>query len=78
MICVTGNGFLYNMVRIIAGTLIRVGRGFYAPEKIKEILEKKVHTSEGVTAPAERISAGENRLQTAGTIYNPAHIWNRE
>jgi len=28
---VTGNGFLYNMVRIIAGTLIRVGRGFYTP-----------------------------------------------
>ena len=48
---VTGNGFLYNMVRIIAGTLIRVGRGFYTPEKIGEILEKKVHTSEGVTAP---------------------------
>jgi tRNA pseudouridine38-40 synthase len=49
---VTGNGFLYNMVRIIAGTLIRVGRGFYTPEKIGEILDKKVHTSEGVTAPA--------------------------
>ena len=31
---VTGNGFLYNMVRIIAGTLIRVGRGFYDPGKI--------------------------------------------
>ncbi len=48
---VTGNGFLYNMVRIIAGTLIRVGRGFYEPEKIKEILEAREHTSEGVTAP---------------------------
>lgn len=48
---VTGNGFLYNMVRIIAGTLIRVGRGFYTPEKIKEILDQRVHTSEGVTAP---------------------------
>ena len=39
------------MVRIIAGTLIRVGRGFYTPEKIKEILDQRVHTSEGVTAP---------------------------
>ena len=48
---VTGNGFLYNMVRIIAGVLIRVGRGFYAPEKVKEILDAKVHTSEGATAP---------------------------
>lgn len=36
---ITGNGFLYNMVRIIAGTLIRVGRGFYTPERVKEILE---------------------------------------
>lgn len=51
VIRVTGNGFLYNMVRIIAGTLIRVGRGFYEPEKIKEILEAKKHTSEGITAP---------------------------
>lgn len=51
VIRVTGNGFLYNMVRIIAGTLIRVGRGFYEPEKIKEILDAKEHTSEGITAP---------------------------
>ena len=48
---VEGNGFLYNMVRIIAGTLIRVGRGFYEPEKIRDILEAKEHTSEGITAP---------------------------
>lgn len=48
---VTGNGFLYNMVRIIAGTLIRVGRGFYEPGKIKEILEAKERTADGVTAP---------------------------
>lgn len=50
---ISGNGFLYNMVRIIAGTLIRVGRGFYEPEKVKEILEQKERTSAGVTAPAE-------------------------
>lgn len=37
VIRITGNGFLYNMVRIIAGTLIRVGRGFYEPEKVREI-----------------------------------------
>ena len=51
VIRVTGNGCLYNMVRIIAGTLIRVGRGFYEPEKIRDILEAKEHTSEGITAP---------------------------
>jgi len=49
---ITGNGFLYNMVRIIAGTLIRVGRGYYEPERVKEILEAKERTEAGVTAPA--------------------------
>lgn len=48
---ITGNGFLYNMVRIIAGTLIRVGRGFYTPKRVKEILEAKERTEAGVTAP---------------------------
>ena len=38
-ISVSGNGFLYNMVRIIAGTLLRVGMGMYPPEKVKEILD---------------------------------------
>ena len=52
VIRITGNGFLYNMVRIIAGTLIRVGRGFYGPGKVKEILEEKKRTAAGVTAPA--------------------------
>lgn len=52
VIRITGNGFLYNMVRIIAGTLIRVGRGFYEPEKVKEMLEEKKRTAAGVTAPA--------------------------
>ena len=49
---ITGNGFLYNMVRIIVGTLIRVGRGFYEPGKVKEILEAKDRKAAGVTAPA--------------------------
>ena len=53
---ITGNGFLYNMVRIIAGTLIRVGRGFYTPEKVKEILDAKERTEAGVTAPPEGLT----------------------
>lgn len=52
LIRITGNGFLYNMVRIIAGTLIRVGRGFYEPEDVKEILERRKRTEAGVTAAA--------------------------
>ena len=50
---ITGDGFLYNMVRIIVGTLIRVGRGFYEPEKVKEILEAKDRKAAGVTAPPQ-------------------------
>lgn len=53
VIRVTGNGFLYNMVRIIAGVLIRVGRGFYGPEKVQELLEGKERKKEAVTAPAQ-------------------------
>lgn len=49
---VCGNGFLYNMVRIIAGTLIEVGRGSMEPEKIREILEAKDRVAAGPTAPA--------------------------
>ena len=63
---VTGNGFLYNMVRIIAGTLIRVGRGFYAPEKVKEILDVKERTKAGVTAPPEGLVLVEIKYDCQG------------
>ena len=49
---VTGNGFLYNMVRIIAGTLIEVGAGKREPEEILEMLEKTDRAVAGPTAPA--------------------------
>ena len=60
---ITGNGFLYNMVRIIVGTLIRVGRGFYEPEKVKEILEAKDRKAAGVTAPANGLMLMEIRYK---------------
>lgn len=63
---VTGNGFLYNMVRIIVGTLIRVGRGFYTPKKVKEILDAKERTEAGVTAPAEGLVLVEIRYGYTG------------
>lgn len=53
IIRVTGNGFLYNMVRIIAGVLTRVGRGYYPPEKVQELLEGKERTGEANTAPPQ-------------------------
>ena len=52
VIRVCGNGFLYNMVRIIAGTLMEVGRGNLEPERMKEILEAKDRAAAGPTAPA--------------------------
>ena len=58
---ISGNGFLYNMVRIIVGTLIRVGRGFYEPEKVKEILEAKDRKAAGVTAPPHGLILAEIR-----------------
>lgn len=48
---VRGNGFLYNMVRIIAGTLAGVGRGYFEPEDMERVLEAKDRTQAGVTAP---------------------------
>lgn len=49
---VTGSGFLYNMVRIIAGTLMEAGKGNMLPEKMKSILEARDRTKAGATAPA--------------------------
>ena len=48
----TGNGFLYNMVRIIAGTLVDVGIGKIKPEEIKNIIEEKDRKKAGKTLPA--------------------------
>ena len=53
---VSGNGFLYNMVRIIAGTLIRVGGGELAPDEMPRILGKKDRTAAGPTAPAHGLT----------------------
>ncbi|MBQ3226217.1 MAG: tRNA pseudouridine(38-40) synthase TruA [Clostridia bacterium] len=50
---ITGNGFLYNMVRIIAGTLVSVGRGDIHPEDIPDIIASKERKKAGITAPPE-------------------------
>jgi len=49
---VTGSGFLYNMVRILAGTLIQVGIGAYRPEEMAAMIEAKDRQAAGPTAPA--------------------------
>ena len=53
---VCGNGFLYNMVRIIAGTLVKVGGGELEPDGIKHILEQKDRNAAGPTAPAHGLT----------------------
>lgn len=49
----TGDGFLYNMVRILTGTLIEVGRGKRSPEEMKRILKALDRGAAGFTAPAQ-------------------------
>ena len=48
-----GNGFLYNMVRIISGTIVDVGLGKVKPEEIPEIIESKDRTRAGKTLPPQ-------------------------
>ena len=48
---VTGDGFLYNMVRIITGTLVEVGRGRRKPEEMKSIILAEKRSAAGHTAP---------------------------
>lgn len=51
VISLTGSGFLYNMVRIIAGTLVEIGMGEKAPEEMQTILEAKNRQMAGKTLP---------------------------
>lgn len=51
-IIINGDGFLYNMVRIISGTLLEVGRGKINPEEIEDIIKSKNRKKAGKTAPA--------------------------
>lgn len=64
-ICVSGdlveiyiraNGYLYNMVRIITGTLTDVGLNKYPPERVKDIIEAKDRSQAGPTAPPQGLS----------------------
>lgn len=56
VIRICGNGFLYNMVRIIAGTLMEVGQGKRMPESMVEVLEARERSQAGPTAPARGLT----------------------
>ena len=53
---VVGNAFLHNMVRIITGTLVEVGRGFHEPSWVGEVLAACERTAAGQTAPPEGLT----------------------
>ena len=53
---VEGNAFLHNMVRIITGTLVEVGRGHRAPAWVGEVLAARDRTAAGQTAPPEGLT----------------------
>lgn len=53
---ISGNGFLYNMVRIIVGTLMKVGLNVYPPEHVAEIIESKDRYAAGPKAPARGLT----------------------
>ena len=71
IIRVSGTGFLYNMVRIIAGTLMEAGRGAIAPEQVKEILEARDRGKAGPTAPPEGLTLVRYRILGAGSRPDP-------
>ena len=54
-----GNGFLINMVRILSGTLINVGKGQIEPEDIKKMLQSKQRSEIAVKAPAKGLCMKE-------------------
>lgn len=60
-----GNGFLYNMVRILTGTLIEVGQGKRDGDSMPEILEKRDRQMAGFTAPAKGLFLTEVRYPAA-------------
>lgn len=62
IISVTGTGFLYNQVRIIAGTLMWVGLGIRQPEEVKTMLEACNREAAGPTAPAHGLLLKEFRF----------------
>ena len=55
-VVVDGDGFLFNMVRNIVGTLAEIGRGRWEPEKIRELLANPVKCSFGRTAPPDGLT----------------------
>ena len=74
-IVVSGNGFLWNMVRIIAGTLVEVGRGHFQSDRINEILKTADRQLAGPTLPPTGLTLEWIRYED-GTDIAPTSIHN--
>lgn len=68
---VTGNKFLYNMLRIIAGTLVDIGRGHLPPDTFTRALASGLRKDLGITAPPEGLVLEKIELSEAGTDHWP-------
>ena len=66
---VEGSAFLKNMVRIMAGTLVDVGRGNIPADSIQDVVDSKDRGRAGTTAPARGLTLVE--------IFYPKHPWQR-
>lgn len=75
---ISGSGFLYNMVRIIAGTMMEIGMGNYPPELMEDILQARDRQRAGKTAPAKGLTLVHLKYETvlAPWVYNENHEWN--
>ncbi|MCR4601338.1 MAG: tRNA pseudouridine(38-40) synthase TruA [Clostridia bacterium] len=73
-IAVTGDGFLYNMVRIIAGTLADVGLGKLRPGDMKEILAYCDRTKAGHTAPPQGLTMADVYFNEAEMLEAAGHL----
>jgi len=66
-IALSGTGFLYNMARIITGTLVEVGRGNRSADEMQSILKSRDRASAGPTAPPQGLCLWETRYASGGS-----------
>ena len=78
VIRVTGGGFLYNMVRIIAGTLVEIGLGRLRPDAFRRAFESGSRLDLGMTAPPSGLELTEVRYPALAFSDPDALRWHEE
>ncbi|MCA9445075.1 MAG: hypothetical protein KC964_30080, partial [Candidatus Omnitrophica bacterium] len=72
---IVGNAFLRQMVRIMVGTLVQVGRGLMPPEQVGEILEKRDRKLAGPTLQPQGLFLWRIQLSPEEELTIPPTIW---